>query len=120
VRKSYRLAIHKAIDMIDSNDHQTFSHQVYAIIAAIPVGKVVTYGQIAKMAGMPSYVRQVCFILRHLPKGSKLPCHRIINGQGRLSVKNETYTRYKLKLIEEGIQFNSKDKIDLKKFGWHI
>ncbi|WP_392560351.1 MGMT family protein [Orbus mooreae] len=98
----------------------SFANQVYAIIAAIPPGKVVTYGQIAKMAGMPSYVRQVCFILRKLPKESKLPCHRIINGQGRLSVKDETYRRYKLKLIEEGIEFNQNDKIDLKKYGWHI
>jgi len=100
-------------------DNQTFANQVYAIIAAIPAGKVITYGQIAKMAGMPTYIRQVCFILRHLPKESKLPCHRIINGQGRLSVKGDTYQKYKLKLIEEGVEFNSKDKVDLKKYAWN-
>ncbi|WP_392563715.1 MGMT family protein [Orbus wheelerorum] len=101
------------------DDRQTFANQVYAIIAAIPVGKVITYGQIAKMAGMPTYIRQVCFVLRHLPKGSKLPCHRIINGQGRLSVTGDSYLKYKLKLISEGIEFNQKDKIDLRKYGWY-
>lgn len=100
-------------------EQHNFANQVYAIIAAIPSGKVVTYGQIAKMAGMPTYVRQVCFILRSLPTGSKLPCHRIINGKGQLSVKNDTYQRHKLKLLEEGIEFNHQDKINLKKFGWN-
>lgn len=104
---------------MSKEESKTFALQVYAIIAAIPAGKVVTYGQIAQMAGMPTYIRQVCFILRHLPKGSKLPCHRIINSQGRLSVKDDTYQDYKLKLIAEGIKFNVKDKIDLKKYGWN-
>lgn len=106
--------------MSHNEEKQTFAHQVYAIIAAIPAGKVVTYGQIAKLTGMPTYVRQVCFVLRHIPKGSKLPCHRIINGQGKLSVKGQTYSRYKVKLIEEGIEFNNNDKIDLKKYGWDV
>lgn len=106
--------------MTNTEDRQLFAKQVYAIISAIPMGKVVTYGQIAKMAGVPSYVRQVCYILRHLPAGSKLPCHRIINGQGKLSVTGETYINYKLKLIAEGIEFNHNDKIDLKKYAWHI
>ena len=106
--------------MNNPQEKHVFAHQVYTIIAAIPAGKVTTYGQIAKLTGMPTYIRQVCFVLRHIPKGSHLPCHRIINGQGKLSVKGENYMRYKLKLIEEGIEFNHNDKIDLKKFGWNI
>lgn len=101
-----------------SEPHDSFTHQVYAIISAIPSGKVTTYGQIAKMAGAPTYVRQVCYILRHLPEGSKLPCHRIINGQGRLSVKNQTYIRYRQRLLAEGVVFNLQDKIDLNLYGW--
>lgn len=100
--------------------NQIFSQQIYAIIAEIPKGKVTTYGQIAKMAGMPTYVRQVCFVLRHIPKESKLPCHRIINSQGYLSVKGDTYQRYKLELIAEGIEFNHNDKINLSKCLWQI
>lgn len=104
--------------MLHVEEKQTFAEMVFAIINAIPQGSVTTYGTIAKMAGMPTYVRQVCFILRRLPNDSKLPCHRIINGQGYLSVTGETYIRYKKKLIQEGILFNHNDKIDLKKFGW--
>lgn len=100
--------------------NQIFSQQIYAIIAEIPKGKVTTYGEIAKMAGMPTYIRQVCFVLRHIPENSKLPCHRIINSQGYLSVKDETYQRYKLKLIAEGIEFSHNDKINLTKYLWYI
>lgn len=96
-----------------------FAHQVYAIIASIPEGKVTTYGAVARLAGMPTYVRQVCAVLRNIPLDSTLPCHRIINGQGKISVSGESYERHKSALLKEGIIFNANDKIDLKRFGWN-
>lgn len=98
----------------------TFADRVYATIAAIPKGKVATYGQIARLAGMSTYVRQVCFILRHVPKESTLPCYRIINSQGKISLSNQNYMRQKTRLTEEGIVFGKNDKVDLKIFGWDI
>lgn len=96
-----------------------FAHQVYAIIAAIPEGKVTTYGTIARLAGLPTYVRQVCAVLRGIPSDSILPCHRIINGQGKITVTGETYQRHKKALLKEGVVFNKNDKIDFKVFGWN-
>lgn len=99
---------------------QSFKDNVYTIIAAIPKGKVTTYGEIARLAGAPSYVRQVCLVLRQVPKGSSLPCYRIINGQGRISVKSPHYERHKAQLQKEGIVFSDNDKIDLTVFGWKV
>lgn len=102
-----------------TQEHDNFAHQVYAIIAAIPEGRVTTYGAVARLAGVPSYVRQVCAVLRNIPKDSTLPCHRIINGQGRISVTGESYNRHKSALLKEGVIFNKNDKIDFKCFGWN-
>ena len=101
-------------DIIDD-----FAHQVYAIIASIPEGKVTTYGTIARLAGVPTYARKVCAVLRGIPDDTLLPCHRIINAQGKLSVTGETYQRHKKALLKEGIIFNQSDKVDFKVFGWN-
>ncbi|MEX6398290.1 hypothetical protein AB6E88_14925 [Providencia hangzhouensis] len=47
-----------------------------------------------------------------------MPCHRIINSQGKLSVKGECYLRHKQALIDEGIIFDLNDKIKLKDYFW--
>ncbi len=51
-----------------------FKAQIFAVIHQIPLGKVATYGQIAKMAGYPGYARHVGKALGNLPEGSALPC----------------------------------------------
>ncbi|QIQ21322.1 MGMT family protein [Zophobihabitans entericus] len=101
-------------------EFDNFSSRVYAVIAQIPKGKVATYGQIARLAGAPTYIRQVCFALRKMSKDTKLPYYRIINSQGKISVKNESYLNQKQKLLGEGIAFGKNDKVDLKKFGWEL
>ena len=106
-------------NQVMSDHHDNFADQVYAIIAAIPKGKVATYGQIARLAGTPTFVRQVCFVLRNLPADSMLPCYRIVNSQGKISLKNAGYDHQKQRLLAEGVVFNEKEKIDLKKFGWN-
>ena len=44
-----------------------------------------TYGQIASLAGMAGHARQVGYALHHLPDGSRVPWHRVINARGRIS-----------------------------------
>ncbi|MGO2337401.1 MGMT family protein [Providencia sp.] len=100
------------------NNTPSFQDIIYSLIGAIPKGRVVTYGTLAKMAGYPSYVRQVCQVIRKVPTGSTLPCHRIINGQGKLSVTGEHYIRHKKALMGEGIIFGPNDKIKLKQYLW--
>ena len=92
---------------------------IWQIVAAIPKGKVATYGQIAKIAGYPSHARYVGTILRKLPKSSALPWHRVINAQGRISfpVNSEAYIRQQSLLESEGIVF-VESRVSLSRYGW--
>lgn len=61
---------------------------VWQIVHAIPRGQVATYGQVARIAGMPQQSRLVGKILSSLPNGTKIPWHRVINSQGKISNPN--------------------------------
>jgi methylated-DNA-protein-cysteine methyltransferase-like protein len=56
-----------------TSDMDTFAQRLYTIIAAIPLGKVTTYGTLARLAGSSRAARQVGAILHFLPKDSTLP-----------------------------------------------
>ncbi len=60
-----------------------FQQQVYTLVAAIPCGRVATYGQLAFLAGYPGRARMVGRILSGVPAALKLPCHRVVNAAGR-------------------------------------
>ena len=91
---------------------------IWQIVAAIPKGKVSTYGRIAKSAGYPTHARYVGTTLKNLPHNSKLPWHRVVNAQGEISFPpgSEAYSRQKSLLESEGIIFLNK-KLSLKKYG---
>lgn len=96
----------------------TFPMRVFQIIAAIPLGKVTTYGTIAQLASAPRAARQVGGVLHRLPAGSKLPWHRVVNRHGRISLTESDYTRQKRLLLAEGIRFKKDGSIDLQQYGW--
>ena len=100
-----------------SNTH--LQQATWQIVATIPAGKVVSYGQAAKLAGYPTYSRHIGKILKELPSGTQLPWHRVINSQGRLSfpIGSEPYLRQKALLESEGIIFHD-GKINLTRFQW--
>ena len=89
--------------------------QIWQIVNAIPRGRVCTYGQVANLAGMPQQSRLVGRILARLPKGSRLPWHRVINSQGKIS--NPDPERQKERLEKEGIVFVN-GRINLKIYRW--
>ncbi|HIG42811.1 MAG: MGMT family protein [bacterium] len=90
-------------------------HQVWQIVHAIPRGRVATYGQIARLAGMPQQSRLVGRILSRLPKGTQLPWHRVINSQGRIS--NPNPERQKERLERDGVVL-LKGRVSLKIYQW--
>ena len=63
----------------------TFFKQVYAIVKQIPKGKVATYGQIAFLTGHPRSARMVGYALHVNPKPGIIPCHRVVNREGRVA-----------------------------------
>ncbi len=97
--------------------------QIYAVIKKIPKGKVATYGQIAALAGIPRGARQVGTALRNTPDNLKLPWQRVINAQGRISLRLKDWESggddYQKVLLEnEGVAISAEGKIDLKRFLW--
>ena len=95
-----------------------FSKQVIEIIKKIPAGNVATYGQIAKLAGNNKAARQISRILHSSSEKYDLPWHRVINSQGKISMRSgDGLEMQKAMLESEGIQVIV-DKIDLNKFQW--
>ena len=97
----------------------TIEEKIWHIVAYIPKGKVATYGQIARLAGYPGHARFVGSTLKKLPHDTKLPWHRVINAQGKLSFPENSpaYKRQKSLLENEGIVFRNA-KLSLSHFGW--
>lgn len=88
-----------------SSSSEQYKQQILQFLAQIPKGKICTYGDLAKGAGLPGYSRFAGAVLRKLPKDTKLPWHRIINAQGKISfpVDSEPYLEQKKRLQEEGV-----------------
>ena len=93
--------------------------RVYMVLASIPPGTVVTYGQVAALAGLPRAARMVGRILGNLPKGTELPWHRVINAAGKISLPEDSpsFKLQKARLQEEGVVLNN-NRVSLKKFNW--
>ena len=94
-------------------------NRLYDIVRRIPAGKVATYGQIAEMAGGYS-PRQAGYAMAAVPADSGIPWHRVINSQGRISIRShgeECWDQREL-LEQEGVHFSESGKVDLKRFGW--
>ena len=94
--------------------NKNFFERVYAVVKKIPPGKVMTYGQIAEMIGTKD-ARRVGQALHANPDGSKVPCHRVVNRDGRLAPgyafggPNEQRN----KLLAEGVKFVDETHVDL-------
>lgn len=91
----------------------------YLVLANIPSGKVMSYGQLAEQSGLPGKARWVGQMLSHLPSGSTLPWHRVVNAKGQISFPQDSdaYEQQRGLLEAEGIEFNLDNQIDFSRFG---
>jgi methylated-DNA-protein-cysteine methyltransferase-like protein len=96
----------------------SFFEQVQQVIHYIPPGKVATYGQIARILGMPHAARTVGWALRAVPEGSDVPWQRVVNARGSLSLDAHGAAIQRALLEKEGIAFDEQGRIDLKVYGW--
>ncbi|MGN2254414.1 MGMT family protein [Frateuria sp. GZRe12] len=60
--------------------------RVYAAVAAIPRGRVASYGAIAARAGLPGRARLVGKLLGETPDGMELPWHRVLRASGHIAL----------------------------------
>lgn len=89
-----------------------FTERVIFIIQSIPSGKVMTYGQIAALAGNPHGARQVVRVLHSMSRKHQLPWHRVINAKGEIPLADKLFSQ-KDRLSSEGILFTKSGKIEL-------
>ena len=101
-------------------DTNELHRQILEVIALIPYGKVASYGQIAKLAGLPKHARLVGYVLKHLDIESTIPWYRVINSQGKISVTriNEKGENVQQNLLEQEGIYLLNGKVSLKIFGW--
>ncbi len=92
---------------------------IWQALASVPRGKVVTYGQLATLAGLPGYARFVGSTLKKLPRDTQLPWFRVINAKGLISfpVGSDSYLRQRQNLLDDGIDLKG-NRISLKLFQW--
>lgn len=96
---------------------EIFTEKVIHMIKSIPVGRVMTYGQIARLAGNPRGARQVARILHSMSIKHRLPWHRILNARGEISFgESEIGTRQKQYLLDEGVDFINDKYVDLRQY----
>lgn len=91
--------------------------RIYGVVATVPRGYVVTYGQVAMALGMPRGARTVGWAMRHCPEG--VPWHRVINSRGRISLPNPSGALQRALLEDEGIRFVD-GRVDLHTYQWDI
>lgn len=82
---------------------------VYAAVAAIPQGLVMSYGDLARLAGFPGYARLVGRIMGDLPPGSSLPWHRVVRADGDLGAP--CADRQRQLLAAEGVLFGASGRV---------
>ncbi len=61
---------------------KSFTEKVYAVVAKIPKGSVMTYAEVARRAGRPRAYRAVGNIMNKNPDTKKVPCHRVVRSDG--------------------------------------
>lgn len=94
--------------------------KVYDLVSKVPKGKITTYGAISKALGIDP--RVVGYALHANKDSSNVPCHRVINSKGKIS-KGFAFGGpgiQKQMLEKEGVKFDKKETVDLKKFEFFI
>jgi methylated-DNA-protein-cysteine methyltransferase-like protein len=93
--------------------------KVWNTAKAIPRGRVTTYGQLAAAAGFPRAARLAGFALKNTPPGMKLPWHRVLNAQGKVSFppRSAAWREQRRRLAAEGVAFIG-GRVDLARYGW--
>ncbi len=103
---------------------RVFQREVLNIVSQIPRGKVTTYGNVAALAlslihiseaGWPSHSRMVGRTLRYTPGAELLPCHRVVNKEGRTA---PGWSEHRHLLEAEGVRFKCNGHVDMQRHLW--
>ena len=115
VALTHQRAVRDYPDKMTPEQARTFRDDVLNIVAQIPCGRVTTYGTIAAWAGWPSHSRMVGRTLRYTPGAELLPCHRVVNKEGRTA---PGWSRQRPLLEAEGVTFKPNGHVDMERHLW--
>ncbi len=96
------------------------NQRIWQVVAAIPRGRVSTYGEIARRAGMPGAARRAGAALKALHGQTRIPWHRVLNASGRISLPpgSSAALTQRQRLEDEGVAFKPNGSVDMKQFAW--
>lgn len=100
--------------------NEAFRRRIHAAVRRVPRGKVATYGQIARLAGLPGRSRLVGRVLGALKDGAAVPWHRVLGASGRVSARGDERSEglQRARLAREGVVFRKSGRVDLERFRW--
>ena len=97
-----------------------FFERVYGVVEKIPLGKVLSYGDVARIVGSPRSSRQVGWALHCNPRPGEIPCHRVVFSDGSVS-SGFAFGGPEVQralLESEGVIFGADGRINMKEFRW--
>ena len=94
--------------------------RIYDVVRRIPRGRVASYGQVARRAGMPRHARLVGYALHNLPAETRLPWHRVVAADGRIAKRAlPEEGRWQRELLEaEGVTLDADGRVPMERYGW--
>jgi len=95
------------------------AQRILETVAAIPRGRVASYGQVAALAGFRGRARLAGTALRNSPDGMKLPWHRVLRADGRIAFPqgSASHDEQCARLAREGVEV-VRGRVDLAHYGW--
>jgi len=98
----------------------SFAERVYEIVVAVPPGRVITYGAVARLLGDPRKAREVGWAMAATPdREPPIPAQRVVNARGELSGEAFGGSVVRRQLLEaEGVLFDADGRIDLERYLW--
>jgi methylated-DNA-protein-cysteine methyltransferase related protein len=100
-----------------SGDRDLLRQRVLATVDDIPRGKVATYGDVAREAGLGRRARFVGRVLRELPSGTSLAWHRVVQAGGAIAIR-AGWQEQRRRLAREGVPVDPRGKLDLARHRW--
>ena len=100
--------------MDEMNVLDEMKDDVYDIVRQIPAGRVLTYGDVARLAGWPNNSRQVGRLMA-TTHSREVPCHRVVNAAGRLA---PGFAEQRGRLLAEGVEFRPNGCVDMRRYQW--
>ncbi len=93
--------------------------RIWNTLERVPYGRVVSYGQLADLAGLPGRARLAARALRLAPPERQLPWYRVIGASGKISIPKDSpgYREQMLRLRSEGVEVNN-GRISLSLYQW--